>query len=99
MKFKKLLILIIVVSLLLVLALIKNSAQKKQIIQEEITAVQPCVLTRDLATGFIQKVTIYKGDAEKHGPYLLVRPLGARSRAPGTGAAYRVKVPNDERLQ
>ena len=71
MKFKKLLILIIVVSLLLVLALIKNSAQKKQIIQEEITAVQPCVLTRDLATGFIQKVTIYKGDAEKDKVILL----------------------------
>lgn len=64
MKFKKLLILTAIVSLLAVLAMVKNIAKEKRLAQEELASAKPFALIEDISTGFIRKITIYKGDDE-----------------------------------
>lgn len=71
MKLRKLIALIAIVSLLTALALVKSNITKKQLVQEEIAASRPFTLTEDLATGFIRKITIYRGDDEKNKIILL----------------------------
>ncbi|MCM8801144.1 MAG: DUF4340 domain-containing protein [Candidatus Omnitrophica bacterium] len=73
---KKLLIIIGVVSLLFVLALVKNIAQKKQLLLEERNKVEEFILIKDLPETFVSKIKIYKENDEDRKVILTKSPEG-----------------------